>query len=38
MVKHAIKPVIDEVFSFDDAAAAYARADGGVFGKVVVTL
>jgi NADPH:quinone reductase-like Zn-dependent oxidoreductase len=38
MVKHAIKPVIDEVFSFDDAAAAYARADGGVFGKVVVRL
>lgn len=38
MVKHGIKPVIDEVFSFDDAAAAYARADGGVFGKVVVTL
>jgi NADPH:quinone reductase-like Zn-dependent oxidoreductase len=38
MVAHGLKPVIDRVFGFDDAEAAYAAAGAGAFGKVVVTL
>lgn len=38
MVAHDLKPVIDRVFGFDEAEAAYAYAGGGAFGKVVVTL
>lgn len=38
MVAHQLKPVIDRVFGFDEAEAAYAYAGGGAFGKVVVTL
>ena len=37
MTKHAIKPVIDRVFDFGDAEAAYAWMDtGNHFGKVVI--
>jgi len=38
MVCHGLKPVIDSTFGFDQVEAAYARADAGAFGKVVVTL
>lgn len=38
MAEHQLRPVIDSTFGFDDAEAAYARAAGGAFGKVVVTL
>lgn len=38
MAEQNLKPVIDSAFAFDDAAAAYARADQGAFGKVVVSL
>jgi NADPH:quinone reductase-like Zn-dependent oxidoreductase len=38
MVAHDLKPVIDRVFGFDEAEAAYAYAGHGAFGKVVVTL
>lgn len=33
---HDLRPVIAQSFAFDDADAAYAAADAGVFGKVVV--
>jgi NADPH:quinone reductase-like Zn-dependent oxidoreductase/pimeloyl-ACP methyl ester carboxylesterase len=36
MVEHGLKPVIDRRFSFDEAEAAYAHAETGVFGKVVI--
>jgi NADPH:quinone reductase-like Zn-dependent oxidoreductase len=37
--KHRIKPVIDKVFDFNDAAAAYDYMDSGaLFGKVVIKL
>jgi NADPH:quinone reductase-like Zn-dependent oxidoreductase len=37
--KHPIEPVIDKVFAFDDAPAAYAYLDSGaLFGKVVIRL
>ena len=35
---HAIRPVIDSVFAFEDAEQAYARAGEGAFGKVVVRM
>lgn len=38
MVTNGLKPVIDSQFDFDDAEAAYARADKGAFGKVVIRL
>jgi NADPH:quinone reductase-like Zn-dependent oxidoreductase/pimeloyl-ACP methyl ester carboxylesterase len=38
MVAHGLRPVIDSRFAFEDAEAAYARADAGAFGKVVVKL
>lgn len=38
MTRHRLKPVIDSVHEFDAAEAAYARAAGGAFGKVVITL
>jgi NADPH:quinone reductase-like Zn-dependent oxidoreductase/pimeloyl-ACP methyl ester carboxylesterase len=38
MAQHRLKPIIDSVHEFDAAEAAYARAAGGAFGKVVVTL
>ncbi len=38
MNEHGIRPVIDSVFGFADAEAAYARAAEGAFGKVVITL
>lgn len=37
--QHRIKPVIDRVFAFDDAPAAYEYMDSGaLFGKVVIRL
>jgi NADPH:quinone reductase-like Zn-dependent oxidoreductase len=37
--KHRIKPVIDRVFKFEEAAAAYEfLASGSHFGKIVITL
>ncbi|HTU65036.1 MAG TPA: NAD(P)-dependent alcohol dehydrogenase [Steroidobacteraceae bacterium] len=37
--KRPIRPVIDRVFAFDEAAAAYQYLDsGGLFGKVVIRL
>lgn len=38
MVEHQIEPVIDHVFGPDQIEDAYARADVGAFGKVVVAL
>ena len=38
MSEKGLKPVIDSMFPFDEAEAAYARANEGAFGKVVVTL
>ena len=38
LVQHGIQPVIDQVFEFDQAGEAYARANAGAFGKVVVRL
>ncbi len=38
MVAHGLKPVIDRVFDFEAAEAAYAHAATGAFGKVVVSL
>lgn len=39
VAKHRIKPVVDQVFEFDDAPAAFAAMDSGeVFGKVVIRL
>jgi NADPH:quinone reductase-like Zn-dependent oxidoreductase/pimeloyl-ACP methyl ester carboxylesterase len=38
MTQHQIRPVIDSVHDFDNAEAAYLRAAGGVFGKVVVRM
>lgn len=38
MAAKGLKPVIDSTFGFDQAEAAYARANEGAFGKVVVTL
>lgn len=38
MSAHGLRPVIDSTFPFEDAAAAYARAAAGPFGKVVVRL
>ncbi|WMD21619.1 NAD(P)-dependent alcohol dehydrogenase [Achromobacter seleniivolatilans] len=34
--QHGIKPVIDKVFSFTDAHAAFARLEQGPFGKLVI--
>lgn len=36
--RHGIKPVIDTVFPFTEAAAAFARLGQGPFGKVVVRI
>lgn len=38
MATKGLKPVIDSVYSFEEAEAAYARAAQGAFGKVVITL
>ncbi|WSY17657.1 zinc-binding dehydrogenase (plasmid) [Embleya sp. NBC_00896] len=39
LTEHAIHPVIDRVFGFEEAAEAYRYLrDGGPFGKVVVTV
>ena len=38
MASKGLKPVIDSTYTFDQAEAAYARANEGAFGKVVVTL
>lgn len=38
MVEHGIKPAIDRVYGIDEAEAAYAHADRGAFGKVVISL
>ncbi|MFY8095909.1 MAG: alpha/beta fold hydrolase [Niveispirillum sp.] len=38
MVAHGIKPIIDRVFTFGEAEAAYRHAAGGAFGKVAITL
>lgn len=35
--RYGIRPVIDHVYGFDDAQAAFARLDEGPFGKVVIT-
>lgn len=34
--RHGIRPVIDTVFAFADAPAAFARLDEGLFGKLVI--
>lgn len=36
--RHGIKPVIDSVFAFADAPAAFARLEQGPFGKLVITV
>ncbi|SNB77778.1 NADPH:quinone reductase [Arboricoccus pini] len=36
--RHGIKPVIDRVYPFDEALAAYAHLDRGPFGKVVISI
>jgi len=39
IAEHAIHPVVDRVFGFDEVPAAYACLRSGAhFGKVVVTL
>jgi NADPH:quinone reductase-like Zn-dependent oxidoreductase/pimeloyl-ACP methyl ester carboxylesterase len=38
MGEKGLKPVIDSIYAFDQAEDAYARANAGAFGKVVVTL
>ncbi|MDE1145210.1 MAG: alpha/beta fold hydrolase [Azospirillaceae bacterium] len=38
MADKGIRPVIDSVFGFDEAEKAYARANAGAFGKVVIRL
>jgi NADPH:quinone reductase-like Zn-dependent oxidoreductase len=39
VTQHAIKPVIDQVFEFENAPAAYEYMDSGaLFGKVVIVL
>ena len=38
MVAQELAPVIDRVFTFDEAEAAYRHAGAGAFGKVVVSL
>jgi len=38
MVEHRLTPVIDQVFGFDEAEAAYQHCERGAFGKVVVNL
>lgn len=39
LAKHPIKPVVDRVFAFEDAPAAYEYMDSGaLFGKVVIRL
>ena len=38
LARHCVKPVIDQVFDFEDMDAAYARTNAGAFGKVVVRL
>jgi NADPH:quinone reductase-like Zn-dependent oxidoreductase/pimeloyl-ACP methyl ester carboxylesterase len=38
MAEKGLKPVIDSTYSFDQAEEAYARANEGAFGKVVITL
>lgn len=36
--RHRIKPVIEHVYAFDEARAAFAHLDRGPFGKVVVSM
>jgi NADPH:quinone reductase-like Zn-dependent oxidoreductase len=37
--QHTIEPIIDRVFSFDDAPAAFAHLESGQhFGKVVISV
>jgi NADPH:quinone reductase-like Zn-dependent oxidoreductase/pimeloyl-ACP methyl ester carboxylesterase len=38
MASHGLRPVIDRVFGFDEARAAYDHADAGAFGKVVIRM
>ena len=38
MQSKGLRPIIDSVFAFDDADAAYARTEAGAFGKVIVSL
>lgn len=38
MQDKGLRPVIDSVFAFDEAEAAYARTARGAFGKVIVSL
>lgn len=38
MAEKGLKPVIDSTYGFEEAEAAYARANEGAFGKVVITL
>jgi NADPH:quinone reductase-like Zn-dependent oxidoreductase/pimeloyl-ACP methyl ester carboxylesterase len=38
MVAHELAPVIDRVFTFDEAEAAYQHAGSGAFGKVVISM
>jgi NADPH:quinone reductase-like Zn-dependent oxidoreductase len=34
--EHQIKPVIDTVYSFEDAIKAYQHLEKGAFGKIVI--
>ncbi len=36
--KHQIKPVIDQVYAFEDAAQAYEHLSKGAFGKIVIKI
>ena len=36
LIKHKIRPVIDHVYAFDQARAAYEHLAKGAFGKVVI--
>lgn len=38
MQDKGLHPVIDSVFAFDEAEAAYVRTERGAFGKVIVSL
>lgn len=35
---HGLKPVIDEIYRFDDAPSAFAHLEQGPFGKIVIDL
>jgi D-arabinose 1-dehydrogenase-like Zn-dependent alcohol dehydrogenase len=36
--KHEIKPIIETIYSFDDALAAYQHLERGAIGKIVISI